>query len=1223
MNKTNQSNTSGFVQTRGILGGSQVMNRCFKLLMIGGVAIAGAAMSASAAAPTTDNACAAAYTGGNYNGQDGDGAGGFGAWQVVPASNLGNSGAFIGSSAANGSGCNSGNIDCNTGGGPKSFGVYGNGGAEGRATRTFNGELVVGQTFTIDMDNGFIGGVYANNYVAELQLRNSSGQIRWGFHFRGGAGEYQMYDASNTSFERGTSGLGFTANGLRLVFTLTGANTYSVNIYSPATAGSPTRSFTGTLANSGGIDRVTVLKRDTNSGCNYDAFWNNMSISACPAGTPACTVTLTSGASSAGTQNTFSAPAGQSAYSWALSANSSGASISGSSSLQSVTVNNGTTAGSYTITATITSNGCVNSCSQTITVTDADVTPPTITCPPQYNAQCGLPAVATTIAQFQAQGGTATDDRPGALSIQHLGDTTVSGTGCIGSPLVINRVYRIYDAANNFSDCTQVIVLEDTQAPTVTCPAGSTFSCISSLPAANVNLVTASDNCGAVTVTHVGDSQSNPGSSCNNIITRTYRATDVCGNFTECVQIFTINDTTAPVLSGVPANTTVQCSAIPAAATVTATDNCGGSITVNFSETQTAGACPNSYTITRTWSATDACGNNVSASQTINVQDTVGPVLSGVPANTTAECGSVPAAATVTASDACDPSVAVTFSETSSGSCPTIITRTWSATDDCNNTTTASQTITVQDTTAPSFSAQPSNQTVCPGGTATFSATASDSCSGVTYAWQKTGSGWGGGWTLLTTSGNINQNGHFIGDSRSNGDGNDDNGDNDIGLDAWGLYANSGQTASALRPLGTLDSGETFGMDMDNGFINGTVGFGLRNASAANRFELYFVSGDTQYKVFDASGVTTIPVGFTSEGLRIRFTPVGANGYVLTVTRLFDGSSHTRIGTLASTGPITELRLFNFNAGPGTSFDAFYNYISVGCQTDNADNTPYQNGWQTGDNGGNGSLSNGGDISGADTATLTINNADAGDAGTYALCAMDACGNATLSTAVTLTVGDTTAPVITCPANATVECGSSTAPGITGTATATDNCSATTIAFTDGATSDGCGNSGSFTRTWTATDASGNSSSCAQIISIVDTTAPSVTAPANATVECGGDTSPAATGSASGSDTCGSVTISSSDSFSASCGSAGTITRTWTATDECGNTASAVQTISVVDTTAPSISVPANASVECSGDTSPAATGSATGSDTCGSVTVSSSEASVASECKTETITRT
>src|SRR5207244_3158819 len=122
-------------------------------------------------------------------------------------------------------------------------------------------------------------------------------------------------------------------------------------------------------------------------------------------------------------------------------------------------------------------------------------------------------------------------------------------------------------------------------------------------------------------------------------------------------------------------------------------------------------------------------------------------------------------------------------------------------------------------------------------------------------------------------------------------------------------------------------------------------------------------------------------------------------------------------------------------------------------------------------------------------------------------------------------------------------------------------------------------------------------------------TKPSLTAPSDKTVECAGDTSPAGMGQASGSDACGAVTISHTDAFAPGCGHTGLITRTWTATDACNNATSATQKITVVDTTKPSLTVPSDKTVECTGDTSPAATGQATGSDTCGPVTISHTDA--------------
>jgi HYR domain/Secretion system C-terminal sorting domain len=171
---------------------------------------------------------------------------------------------------------------------------------------------------------------------------------------------------------------------------------------------------------------------------------------------------------------------------------------------------------------------------------------------------------------------------------------------------------------------------------------------------------------------------------------------------------------------------------------------------------------------------------------------------------------------------------------------------------------------------------------------------------------------------------------------------------------------------------------------------------------------------------------------------------------------------------------------------------------------------------------------------------------------------------------------DITPPVITCPPDVTVECGDDTSPANTGTATATDDVDPTpTITFADTSVA-GCGNTEVITRTWTATDDAGNSSSCVQTITVVDTTLPTITCPANFTV--GND--PGVCGAVVtyadpvGSDTCGATTITQIAGLaSGSTFLTGTTTNTFEATDACGNTETCSFTVTVEDNIAPVLTV--------------------------------------------------
>ncbi|MBL0153493.1 MAG: HYR domain-containing protein [Chitinophagaceae bacterium] len=396
-----------------------------------------------------------------------------------------------------------------------------------------------------------------------------------------------------------------------------------------------------------------------------------------------------------------------------------------------------TCANRYTVTRTYRAtdaSGNFTECTQTITVND--VTAPVMTCPAPVTVSC---ASAVPVPNIAAVTGVS-DNCAGVVTVTHQGDV-ISAQTC-ANRYTITRTYRATDVCGNFTECTQIITVNDVTAPVMTCPAPVTVSCASAVPAANIASVTGvSDNCGGVvTVTFIGDVISNQTCANRYTITRTYRATDVCGNFTECTQIITVNDITPPVLT-CPAPVTVSCAgAVPApniASVTGVSDNCGGVVTVTFvSDVISNQTCANRYTITRTYRATDVCGNFTNCTQIITVNDQTAPVIT-CPSNITATTpiGSCTAVVnfTVTATDNCGAVTIVSVPASGFAFPIGTTTVTSTATDACGNQSVCTFTVTVLDGQLPVISQQPATTTVCAGTNASFNVISTNA---VSYQWQ-------------------------------------------------------------------------------------------------------------------------------------------------------------------------------------------------------------------------------------------------------------------------------------------------------------------------------------------------------------------------------------------------------------------------------------------------------------------------------------------------------
>jgi DNA/RNA endonuclease G (NUC1) len=231
--------------------------------------------------------------------------------------------------------------------------------------------------------------------------------------------------------------------------------------------------------------------------------------------------------------------------------------------------------------------------------------------------------------------------------------------------------------------------------------------------------------------------------------------------------------------------------------------------------------------------------------------------------------------------------------------------------------------------------------------------------------------------------------------------------------------------------------------------------------------------------------------------------------------------------------------------------------------------------------------------------------------------ATDDAGNSTQATQ-TVTVADNTPPVVNAPAPTSASAGptgQAAIPDVVATATSSDNCGPVTL--TQSPLAGTMVGVGTHTITITATDVNGNSSTATTTFTVNDTTAPTLTAPANVTANTGAGATTCGTlvtetqlGTATATDNAGSVSVARSGVPAGNIFPVGTTTITYTATDDAGNSTQATQTVTVVDNTPPVVTAPAPMTVASGLDnlgTVPNFLASTTATDNCGTVTLTQS----------------
>ncbi len=381
----------------------------------------------------------------------------------------------------------------------------------------------------------------------------------------------------------------------------------------------------------------------------------------------------------------------------------------------------------YTIVRTWTAtDSCGNqiSVSQNIIVTDR--VEPTITCPSDSIisgclADLPLPDVNKVVAF----------DNCGDVVVTHISDQMI-GAGCQGDTLVINRIYRATDECGNFAECLRTFKIVDTGTPDILfCPSDTLIiGCgAAAIPDINLTAVIAADECSAVTISHTGDEINGVGCVSDTlIVSRTYRATDACGNFTECIQLIKIIDTISPVITCpmdielmTDGNCDYDLSLVPSPIV---SDDCTmpSQLSVTFDDDLTGlTACSGTGTIIRTWTVTDQCGNSSQCEQNIFVVDSIAPSITCSRDTTlyfSATCTyDLSGIALPQISDNCSEATEldITFSDDLTGlnqcSGSGVIRRTWNLADACGNTNSCIQNIFIRDTISPTIVCAP-NQSI-------------------------------------------------------------------------------------------------------------------------------------------------------------------------------------------------------------------------------------------------------------------------------------------------------------------------------------------------------------------------------------------------------------------------------------------------------------------------------------------------------------------------------
>ncbi|MFZ4785663.1 MAG: choice-of-anchor L domain-containing protein, partial [Flavobacteriales bacterium] len=795
----------------------------------------------------------------------------------------------------------------------------------------------------------------------------------------------------------------------------------------------------------------------------------------------------------------------------------------------------------------------------------------------------------------------------------------LSYSGVISEPTVGGNISDI-DASSDegcfeLTSPLEFAKIECTEEPSLICPESVSIQCLSDVPAGDASAVAVfPSQCevnSSVTYNDIIE-----GNNCSGVVVRTYSVTDDCGNVGSCVQNIYYVDTEAPFLVSATENVTIECGQEDQIPSIEAGDYCDDNVEITFvDENVVLDGCNSSFE--RHYTFVDNCGNAGQFIQYVSVGDNTSPVINGVEEFVHVQCiDDVPAAAEAFATDNCDENVEVMSFGYDSGNktsecvlstafgpgadwafwAPTLFTEGYTSSNNF-----------VFDANGGHFDQFADGKAHLYG---TVVNTVNPNEKLEINMWFENAADWAT-WSSMgrnykddvncATPGQLFQDWTYY-----------------EMVNDLSVAVGDGDLDGLLLQFKHMPANYYFGFQIGQGANNKNCGNGLSgwfeytgfyncepieghgdvnvdiNCQPTEEQDLCNTDYTYVYSAVDASGnynhfVQTIHIedtiapefAFCPENYSVQCTSEVQAAPSLTAT---DNCSENVVvvaldeiisGNYPCDYVITRAWYAEDECGNRSyctqeiavkdETAPIFTFVPENITVECSDEVPAINGQAT-DNCGD--------------ATVTYTDAFEGTSCygviTRTFEAVDACGNTTYATQY-ITIVDTTAPVFDAYSmQIYVECDQIESLELL---TATDNCNDVTVTYTELHNSGGC--LGVLERTYTATDACGNSTTTVQYITITDTTAPTINTPADVTVEC--DNVPAFE-LPSAYDNCGEevVVTGTEEILPGDCENSYTIVRHWVATDLCENVAESTTTITVIDTTNPEWEyVPADINISC------------------------------------------